>query len=182
MPRSRTGHLYWTKSGWRARVPVGGKKCIVNLETQNRLVAEQKLRRMIEDSAPGVVVQKQKQIREAWAAGDVWALDLTPIEPPRSPGVYAMFVIPGFVKIGRSDNIAKRVAAFQTAYPIRVSLVAVLSRDPNDEDLFHAQLSENRVRGEWFILSHAVRQVLYRARQILGGVELTVPQFPGAEL
>jgi hypothetical protein len=168
--RPRSGSLYWTKSGWRARLTIDldgvRTKRIVNLDTANRAVAEHRAKLLVADAQSAADGSREKRIRNAWAgSADVWALDFEPIEPPRSAGVYAAFVVPGFVKIGRAENIAERICTMQTFYPIEVSLLAVLSADPDDEFQLHARFAADRVRGEWFVLSRRIRAALAEARK-----------------
>lgn len=76
---------------------------------------------------------------------------------PTTPGVYALQCVPGLVKIGRARNIAQRMRELQTGCPYELKLLAVLSRDPNDEAAFHRRFARDRRHGEWFILSPAVQ-------------------------
>jgi hypothetical protein len=82
--------------------------------------------------------------------------------PPETGGVYA-FQAGRFVKIGRSNNIAKRLAALQTSHPQVMKLVAVLSPDTDQETAFHKQFASCRAYGEWFYLRgsllNAVRSI-----------------------
>jgi integrase len=54
--RPRTGHLYWTKSGWRARIPVEIDGVVIkksfDLETDNKSVARIKMKRLLQQQAP----------------------------------------------------------------------------------------------------------------------------------
>src|SRR5882724_2631662 len=56
MPRNRTGSLYWTKSGWRARLTIDVDGVSVqksfDLETTDRAAAKAKLRRLLKHTAP----------------------------------------------------------------------------------------------------------------------------------
>jgi T5orf172 domain len=65
-------------------------------------------------------------------------------------GVYAISDGNGLIKIGRSSNIAKRLAYLQTAHGRELRLLAVLSTVEDDEGKIQAQWAHIRVRGEWF--------------------------------
>lgn len=72
------------------------------------------------------------------------------VVPPSTPGVYAVTGWPGWIKIGRANNIASRVRSLQTGHHSRVRLIGVLSRDPMEEHAIHAKWAHLRERGEWF--------------------------------
>jgi hypothetical protein len=57
------------------------------------------------------------------------------------------------VKIGRASNIAKRMRALQSASPVTLKLLAVLSTNQNDELELHKRWAHLRGQGEWFQLS-----------------------------
>jgi len=71
---------------------------------------------------------------------------------PSKPGVYAIRGSGPFVKIGRADNIRRRLRQLQGAHPEPLTLVAVLSQNPDDEKLLHDRFALLRQRGEWFRL------------------------------
>lgn len=54
------------------------------------------------------------------------------------------------VKIGRSDNPAKRVAELQTGNPYPLELLYSFSADPSLEQIIHKELQEYALSGEWF--------------------------------
>lgn len=182
--RPNEGQLILRKSGYVARVwrLVDGVRVrqVLPLDTHNEAVARLRMRHLLEDNAPGAEATRAKTIRRAWSSvADVWALDLGPLEPPETPGVYALFCIPGFVKIGRAANIARRRLELQIGYPLDLSLIAVLSQDPEDEPEFHARFAKDRVRGEWFALSRDIRLALHDARRRNTLAESVVPEFLG---
>lgn len=76
------------------------------------------------------------------------------IEPPASPGVYAIRGAADYIKIGSAKNIAARMRGLQTAHPVKLVLLAVLSENPDDETRFHKQWAHLRCHGEWFSPSH----------------------------
>lgn len=79
-------------------------------------------------------------------------------------GVYAV-QSGGFVKIGRATNVVERVRALQTAHPKPLRLLALLSRDPEDEKLWHREFKDDRCEGEWFRLTDRLAGVIRSARR-----------------
>jgi hypothetical protein len=67
-----------------------------------------------------------------------------------NPGVYAIECVPGYVKVGRANDISQRMKELQTACPFDLKLLAVLSHDPNDESIWHHRFRSCHYRGEWF--------------------------------
>lgn len=65
MARKRTGSLYWTKSGWRARLTVDVDGVSVqksfDLKTHDRAAAKAKLRRLLRENAPTVTAAEAKR-------------------------------------------------------------------------------------------------------------------------
>jgi hypothetical protein len=72
------------------------------------------------------------------------------VRAPKSGGVYAIAGAIGYVKIGKAKNIAHRIDELQTGHPVRLRLLAVLSRDPAHERVLHERWSHLRSEGEWF--------------------------------
>lgn len=92
-------------------------------------------------------------------------LALTPLVPPTYPGVYALLDERGYVKIGKADNIARRLRQLQGASPKPLALVAVLSRDKRLEPTLHRRLKNHGwVRGEWFAPTARVIDEIRAAR------------------
>lgn len=73
-------------------------------------------------------------------------------DPPSSAGVYCVSygLVFHLVKIGRTNNIAKRLQNLRTGAPGGVALRAILSLDPDDETMFHKRFEQHRVDREWF--------------------------------
>ena len=56
----------------------------------------------------------------------------------------------GFVKIGRAQNIFKRLAALQTAHAKELTLIRDIQGGELEEWALHHEFAHLRVRGEWF--------------------------------
>ena len=66
------------------------------------------------------------------------------------PGVYAIAAGPHF-KIGRtSRSIHERLLSLQTGQPHALTLLGVLSSNPDDEQRLAKLFARFRVRGEWY--------------------------------
>lgn len=62
------------------------------------------------------------------------------------------------VKIGRTNDVKKRVDFINTSSPVELELVSVLRGvDPIQEQLIHEKFKVFRTRGEWFHLSDELR-------------------------
>ncbi len=72
------------------------------------------------------------------------------------PGVYVVQANGYYVKIGRAQNISERLRSMQTASPVPLRLLAIPSRNPDDEKSFHQRLKKSHVRGEWFRMDEQV--------------------------
>jgi Meiotically up-regulated gene 113 len=66
------------------------------------------------------------------------------------PGVYC--ITDGeFFKVGRTDHsIARRLAVLQCGNPRELTLLFILSLNPNDEGVIQDGLARFHVRGEWY--------------------------------
>lgn len=86
---------------------------------------------------------------------------LTPIEAPRSEGVY--FLRSGdFCKIGRAKNIAARLRE-STMNPLPMDLLAV-DPDPAKEKFYHSRFVRLWQRGEWFRLEGDLINLIFDLR------------------
>jgi hypothetical protein len=62
------------------------------------------------------------------------------------------------VKIGRTEDVARRLADLQTANPM--TLRVLLVRDGDHEAELHQLFAEDRIQGEWFHFSTRIRRYL----------------------
>jgi hypothetical protein len=90
---------------------------------------------------------------------------LVPLQPPDFGGVYAILDERGFVKIGKAQNIRKRLNQLQGANPRPLTLLAVFATKQSIEDRIHRKLKRaGWVRGEWFAPTPAVIAEIRAAR------------------
>lgn len=89
---------------------------------------------------------------------------LPKIASPQTSGVYCIQAENGLVKIGRSDNIRRRLTALSKSSPVEMWLVGYIDTTVYIDDyLFleaqlHRKFHKDRVRGEWFDPSENVRR------------------------
>jgi len=57
------------------------------------------------------------------------------------------------VKIGTSDDVRRRIRELQTGIPYALSLLGTVPAVTGLERAIHGELSEKRLRGEWFSIS-----------------------------
>lgn len=62
-----------------------------------------------------------------------------------------------FIKIGKADDPAKRIASIQTSLPQRIKLIATIPGGHEQEKALHHRFASLRTRGEWF---HAAPQII----------------------
>ena len=84
-------------------------------------------------------------IVENWPSG--------PKIPKPYTNIYAIRM-GGFVKIGKSDNVRKRLATLQTACPQELELLGQMRASPSLERLIHRSIDKYRAHGEWFFLGN----------------------------
>lgn len=83
-----------------------------------------------------------------------------PIGSPIRWHTYAL-AVPGFIKVGKATNVARRVCTIQAANPHRIELLGFVRYDI--ELKMHRVLVDagvKRVRGEWFEDTPRARVVL----------------------
>lgn len=69
------------------------------------------------------------------------------------------------IKIGTTDNLARRFEDLQKGSPVDLEVVAALEGGRSLELFFHELLASDRIRGEWFIRSEQVSAVVDAARR-----------------
>lgn len=76
-------------------------------------------------------------------------------------GDYIYFVATqGMVKIGFSSMILDRVSKLSAQSPSRIRFLAALPGGRNIEKALHEMFADDRVKGEWFKHSPAIREVV----------------------
>lgn len=81
------------------------------------------------------------------------ALGVVPVVlPPAASGLYVAWcpLLPGFVKIGWSSNIRRRLRHLGTGLPAPLYPLALEPGGPNIEAAAHRRFAGLRRRGEWF--------------------------------
>jgi hypothetical protein len=78
----------------------------------------------------------------------------------------------GRIKIGYSRGTAVRQQQLATAGPIDPVMILLIHGGPKDEAALHVQFAEERVRGEWFVLSDHLRVYLSRRLCDIGRASL----------
>jgi hypothetical protein len=79
---------------------------------------------------------------------------------PMSAGTYVIQAEKcGPVKIGKTTNIESRLKALQTGHPNELVVLA-FGGTTETERRMHRELSEHRIRGEWFEYSMPVRHAI----------------------
>lgn len=73
----------------------------------------------------------------------------------RQPRIYAVRSLPsGFIKIGISNNPARRVSDLQTGSAERLELIGTRAGNSQEEERLHRIFGDLRVNGEWFRPGH----------------------------
>jgi len=88
-------------------------------------------------------------------------------KPPHEMATYVL-AVPGFIKVGRTTHIMRRLKALQTGSPHRIEIVGYMAGD--HEGRIHATLVSGgvqRAEGEWFVDGDNARGLL-RAFGIVG--------------
>jgi hypothetical protein len=73
--------------------------------------------------------------------------------------VYFIFCA-GFVKIGTSSSLKRRLSNLQIGAPWQTRLVALVTGGPKTEDFLHFVYREHAIGGEWFRLGPDLRQAI----------------------
>lgn len=62
------------------------------------------------------------------------------------------------VKIGKADDVKRRIGSLQTSCPFKLELIHECEGDYESEQELHKHLRPARVRGEWFNMEHPLVQ------------------------
>lgn len=81
-------------------------------------------------------------------------------EWPTGPLVYFVAGIPGYVKIGFSTNLAKRLENLRCSSPVPLTVLAAIRGSVAMERDLHARFAADRAHGEWFKRSKAIDALL----------------------
>ena len=71
----------------------------------------------------------------------------------------------GPVKIGRSNNVARRFATLRLMSPVPLEIVGVIAEAGEDEAAWHICFADHRSHGEWFRWSDALARAIGIALQ-----------------
>lgn len=66
----------------------------------------------------------------------------------------------GVVKIGRTTEMERRLSRLQVASPVELELLLTIPGGRTEEKALHEKHAGDRVRGEWFRISPAVRATI----------------------
>lgn len=79
--------------------------------------------------------------------------------PKRAKSTYFFYdSVTGKVKIGCSDDIQRRQREFETAYPCKLTLLALLPESEWPESAIHGRFLSDHFRGEWFEYSDGIKE------------------------
>lgn len=88
---------------------------------------------------------------------------------PRTNIYFIEAVGAGLCKIGKANDVEKRLLALRTGSPHKLKLKAVLPDvDASEERRLHREFSADRAQGEWFKISDALKEHILRTRRAHG--------------
>jgi len=79
-------------------------------------------------------------------------------------------------KIGHSRDPWRRLRRLQTANPAPLRMIAAVEATPEQEEMIHAALADNHIRGEWFDLTPT--KILQTLNGLTTGAVLATPTPP----
>lgn len=83
----------------------------------------------------------------------------------RGPWVYFIRDASGFVKIGWTADVPKRVSVLQVAHATALEVILQIPGNARTERELHELFDEYRMAGEWFIYGARMRSFVWRATQ-----------------
>lgn len=66
----------------------------------------------------------------------------------------------GYVKVGTTRNLPKRLSELQLAMPFPLIFEGVIRGNATIETVLHRKWAEHHVRGEWFYIDPKIRQFM----------------------
>jgi hypothetical protein len=66
----------------------------------------------------------------------------------------------GWIKIGRSEQLPKRVRAIRNGVPFKTTLIGAVDEDIEQDTIAELRRAGMHVRGEWFLDALPTRRVL----------------------
>lgn len=72
----------------------------------------------------------------------------------------------GFVKIGWSEHLSRRVGALQTNSPERLRLVLAVPGGRQTERFLHGIFADYRVNGEWFVHGRRIWSFVWKIARL----------------
>ncbi len=64
------------------------------------------------------------------------------------------------VKIGHAEDVHSRLAGLQTGSWTKLSVIAIINEDDFTELELHRAFKKFRMRGEWFIYNHRIKEFI----------------------
>jgi hypothetical protein len=137
----------------------------VTLDTRDQSVAQRRLARLVKALWRGLSMPEACSFASGVIKESHLWKSVVPIKPwPERAGIY--FVHGGdYIKIGKADNVRKRLRGLQTAHSEPLRLLAVAPGSEDEERGYHARFSQLRVRGEWFKPADDLLEEVLRLRE-----------------
>lgn len=89
-------------------------------------------------------------VKAAWIEAIEEAKPKAPPEPIGTSDLYFIQSAAGPIKIGVSNNVAKRLKGLQTSNPHKLTVLAIVRGGALMEFEYHQRFADHRLEGEWF--------------------------------